>query len=265
MEQDSHSSEHLRLERISALLDDPGDDPEAAEHLRTCERCEREQERMRRMRMALSALSEVTPPEGEWEQIEPHLPDGGEAEERPRGDDGVLPLPRSGWAARVAVATLVFAVGLSAGLQLRGGGSTGGGDGASGPTAAVAGGDGPRADADGAAALRPGDASSSGLAAADDGGPGPLQRAGGYLSAARSLESMVDGGAGSALEPVDDPVGAAEEMARLEALAEAAREALREQPADPALNNFLFRVSERQEALRSRLGAAAHLASMDYR
>lgn len=265
MEQDSHSSEHPGLERISAFLDDPGDDPEAAEHLRTCERCEREQERMRRMRMALSALDEVTPPEGEWEQIEPHLPDGGGAGERSRGVDGALPLPWSRWAPRVAAATLVFAVGLGAGLQLRGGGWTGGGDGASGPTAAAAGGDGDRTDAGAAAAASPGDASSAGLAASGEGAPGPLRRAGDYLSAARDLESLVDRGAGSAMEPVDDPVAAAEEMARLEALAEAAREALHEQPADPALNNFLFRVSERQEALRSRLGAAAHLAAMDYR
>ena len=60
MEQDSESSEHLSLERISALLDEPGDDPRATEHLRECERCEREQERMRRMRMALTAKSEPT-------------------------------------------------------------------------------------------------------------------------------------------------------------------------------------------------------------
>lgn len=217
MEQDSDSSEHLSAERISALLDDPGGDPRAAEHLRGCERCGREQERMRRMRMALSALGGVAPPEDEWERIEPHLPDSGTVGERRERDD-VLPLLRSGWAARVAAATLVFAVGLGAGLQLREGGS-----------------------------------------------PASPERSGVYLNAARSLESMVSSGADSGFEPMDDPVAAAEEMARLEALAEAAREALREQPADPALNNFLFRVNERQESLRSRLGAAARLASMDYR
>lgn len=263
MEQDSHSPKHLSLERISALLDAPEGDPEAAEHLRACDRCEREQERMRRMRMALSALGEATPPEDEWEEIAPHLPEGGGDGGASREDDEVIPLLRSGWAARVAAATLVFAVGLGAGLQLRGGGSSGGGDGGGGPTAAP--GEVPRAEADGGSAVRPGAGTSAGLAAADDGGPDPLQRPGAYLSAARSLESMVAGAAGSEMEPVDDPEGAAEEMARLEALAEAAREALREQPADPALNNFLFSVTERQEALRSRLGAAARLAALDYR
>jgi len=264
MEQDSHSSEHLSLERISALLDDPGEDPRAAEHVKECERCGREQERMRRMRMALSALGGVTPPEDEWEQIEPHLPDRRELVDSENRDD-VLPLFRSGWVPRVAVATLVFAVGLGAGLQLRDGGSP---DSASGPvagrSAAEDGGTPGRSDEASAVASRPGFRSAAGFAA-DDGGPASLQRSGAYLNAARSLGSMVVGPRDSAVEPIDDPVAAAEEMARLEALGEAAREALREDPADPALNNFLFRVNERQEALRSRLGAAARLASMDYR
>ena len=264
MEQDSTSSDHLSLERISALLDDPGDDPRAREHLQECDRCEREQERMRRMRMALSALGGVTPPEDEWEQIEPHLPDRRELERRNEEDDDVLPLFRSGWAARVAAATLVFAVGLSAGLQLRDGGS-GADESSSRPVASAesgsAGGEAGPVTPTG----RSGVGSAAGLAVADDGGPVSLQRSGDYLSAAQSLGSMVAGSPEVDVEPIDDPVAAAEEMARLEALAEAAREALREQPADPALNNFLFRVNERQEALRSRLGAAARLASMDYR
>ncbi|MDP2497615.1 MAG: hypothetical protein Q8W44_06410 [Candidatus Palauibacterales bacterium] len=263
MEQDSRSSDHLSLERISALLDEPGDDPRATEHLKECERCEREQERMRRMRMALSALGGVTPPEDEWEQIEPHLPDRQELEGRGEEDD-VLPLFRSGWVGRVAAATLVFAVGLGAGLQLRDDGSPSGENpdravasgetGSSGATAGV-----------GAETGRRGIGSAAGFTVADDGGPASLQRSSDYLSAAQRLESMVSGGQEVDVEPIDDPVAAAEEMARLEALAEAAREALREQPADPALNNFLFRVNERQESLRSRLGAAARLASMDYR
>lgn len=265
MEQDSSSSEHLSLERISALLDEPDDDPEAAEHLRECERCEREQERMRRMRMALSALGGVTPPEDEWERIEPHLPERDELDgldERDEGDD-VLSLFRSGWVPRVAAATLVFAVGLGAGLQLRDGGGSEGE-----PTerrvAAGASGQPGTPDA-GPAVERGGIGSPNGLTVADDGGPASLQGSGDYLSAARNLENMVSGSRTVNVEPIDDPVAAAEEMARLEALAEAAREALSEDPADPTLNNFLFRVNERQEALRSRLGAAARLASMDYR
>lgn len=263
MEQDSRSSEHLRLERISALLDDPGDDREAAEHLKECDRCEREQERMRRMRMALSALGGVTPPEDEWERIEPHLPDHADLQRRDEEDDGVLSLFRTGWTARVAAAALVFAVGLSAGLQLRDGGSAAG-DASRGQVSS--GGELPGGPASGRpAAGRGGLGSAAGFTVADDGGPASLQGSGGYLSAARSLESMVSGARSADVEPIDHPVAAAEEMARLEALAEAAREALSEQPADPALNNFLFRVSERQESLRSRLGAAARLASMDYR
>ena len=265
MEQDSHSSEHLSLERISALLDDPGEDPWASQHVEECDRCGREHERMRRMRMALSALGGVTPPEDEWEQIEPHLPDRGELPGSEDHDD-VLPLFRSGWVARMAVATLVFAVGLGAGLQLRDGGSAASPSGPeSGPSAA--GGDTPAMSDDGSAVASgsSGIRSTAGFTAADDGGPASLQRSGAYLSAARSLGSMVVGRPDSAVEPIDDPVAAAEELARLEALGEAAREALREDPADPALNNFLFRVSERQEALRSRLAPDGRLARRHYR
>lgn len=227
MDQDSHSPDHPSLDRISALLDEPGADPGAAEHLERCERCRREHERMRRMRMALSALGGVAPPEGEWEEIEHRLAeeDAGPSLSGRAGD--AVPPFGSRWAATVAAATLFFAVGLVAGLQLRDG-LPAGGD--AGPTAAATAGDGA-----------------------------------GYPSAARSLESMVPGRTDTAPEPIDDPVGAVEEMARLEALAEAAREALRDRPADPALNDFLFRVSERRRSLRSRLGAAADLASMDYR
>lgn len=251
MEQDSERSEHLSLERISALLDEPEADPAAAAHLERCERCEREHERMRRMRMALSALGDVEPPPGEWEAIEARLPERGEvARSAPEGDDDVVPLFRNGWVARVAAATLVFAVGLSAGLQLRD-------DGSSGPTA----GETPAvAENAGSGASEAGRLTSS-----DRGGPAGLQRGGDYVSAARSLEAMVAGRSDDAVEPIDDPVGAAEELARLDALAEAAREALRERPADPTLNNFLFRVNERQEELSSRLGAAARLTSLDYR
>lgn len=263
MEQDSHSSDHLSLERISALLDEPGDDPHATEHLKECERCEREQERMRRMRMALSALGGVTPPEDEWEQIEPSLPDRSETAGRGDGDE-VIPLFRSGWVGRVAAATLVFAVGLGAGLQLRDGDSPTGetsdrqvASGGSGSTGSAAGA--------GTAAERGDRRAAAGFTVSDDGGPVSLQGADDYVSAAQNLERMVSGSPDPDVEPIDDPVAAAEEMARLEALAEAAREALREEPADPAVNNFLFRVNERQEALRSRLGAAARLASMDYR
>ncbi len=262
MEQDSTSSEHLSLERISALLDDPGDDPRATEHLEECERCEREQERLRRMRMALSALGGVAPPEDEWERIEPHLPDRETIEEWSDEDDDVLSVFRSGWVARVAAATLVFGVGLSAGLQLRDGGSPADESSSTRAASVVSESTGTTG---GTVRERSGMRAEAGLTVADEGGPVSLQRSGDYLSAARSLERLVSGSADVDVEPIDDPVAAAEEMARLEALAEAAREALREQPADPTLNNFLFRVNERQETLRSRLGAAARLTSMDYR
>lgn len=253
MEQDSERTEHLSLERISALLDEPGADPTAAEHLERCERCEREHERMRRMRMALSALGDVEPPADQWQEIEARLPERGEgARSTLDEDDDVFPLFRSGWVAQVAAATLVFAVGLSAGLQLRD-------DGSSGPS-------GEETPAVTESASGPGAAAGpSRLASSDRAGPAGMQRAGAYVNAARSLEAMVGDRSDDAVEPIDDPVGAAEELARLDALAEAAREALRDRPADPTLNNFLFRVNERQEELSSRLGAAARLTSLDYR
>lgn len=88
----------------------------------------------------------------------------------------------------------------------------------------------------------------------------------GFAAAASGggMEAML-GAETDDLEPLEDPVRAAEESARLDALTAAAREALQERPEDPALNSLLFRLTERRRDLESRLGAAARLASLEYR
>jgi hypothetical protein len=58
-----------------------------------------------------------------------------------------------------------------------------------------------------------------------------------------------------------NPEAAAEHLARLDALIRASREALREDPTDPAVNDFLFEVVEQ----RQELNQALQLASLEYK
>ena len=67
-------SEHLTLERLSAVLDEPGADGAAVAHLDECAACQREYEAMSRMRMALSGLPELEAPDGVWAGVEAALP-----------------------------------------------------------------------------------------------------------------------------------------------------------------------------------------------
>ena len=66
-------NEHLNIERISALLDEPWSDLTAEQHLEGCEDCRLEFERLSRMRMAFSALGELDAPRDQWSRIEASL------------------------------------------------------------------------------------------------------------------------------------------------------------------------------------------------
>lgn len=203
---------------------------------------------MRRTRMALSGLGDLEPPPDEWERIESRLRARGRIRENGPGVGAVESASRelsgSGWVPQVAAAALVFAVGLAAGLQL----ST--------PPAADAG-RGVEAEAT-AAGERPGPDGASDRGAGEAAVRFAAAGSGGGLEAMLAAET-------DDLEPLEDPVEAAEQSARLDALTAAAREALQERPADPALNSLLFRLTERRQNLESRLGAAARLASLEYR
>lgn len=243
--------EHLSGERLSALLDD--DDPTAPErrHLEACSECENELHRLRRMRMALSALGELEAPAEGWDRISSALPaDVGAAgrrgtdrsyasdERAAGGQDGPSGWSFAGAWARAAAAVLLFAGGLALGSHLSG----------------------PSGDADRAATTAASDRARPAASAVESGG---ASGAASPTSGAEAAAGLADlGTAGStALEAYRDPAAAAERLARLDAMMQAAREAVREDPTDPAMNDLLFQVAEDRQALID----ALHLATLEYR
>lgn len=253
---------HLDLERISALLDEPGCDDVAARHLEACETCGREHERLRRMRMALSALDDLDPPADEWERIEAELRE----EEREEGSDAG-PRPGAGgsgdgragpwsaadgnrsWSARVlrlapdgatglraAAAVLLFLGGTWLGVTLRDGGP---------PPVAAGSGD------------RPAELATSDGTSPDAVAPEGAADARQWLAGLESLRARGP----SPEEVASDPEGAAEHLARLDALIQASRAYVRDVPSDSEVNDFLFEVVEE----RNSLNQALRFASLEYR
>lgn len=251
-------AEHLTGERLSALLDDDAPTEAERRHLEDCAACESELHRLRRMRMALSALDDLEAPADGWARIETALPDRAPAPaaDRVAEDHGDAADRRSaiGWSlggawARAAAAVVLFAGGLTLGTHL------------SDPPAET----GARAGADGPARAT-GDRVASGQAAADrparSGGtasPAGSETAAGATAGSAGLAGLTDGG--PPVEAYRDPAAAAERLARLDAMMQAAREAMREDPSDPAVNDLLFRVAEDRQALID----ALHLATLEYR
>lgn len=246
--------EHLSGERLSALLDDEDPTDEEHRHLEACPACEGELHRLRRMRMALSALDELEAPADGWERIEAALPAQGERSDARGADDragaGSEPAGRRrtsfGWSfggawARAAAAVVLFAGGLALGTHLSG--PPDATDGAA--TEAASEGPSVTAAAEGADGF---DAAAGGAAPASDAGGG---------------EGVADLGTDGTtpLEASRDPAAAAERLARLDAMMQAAREAVREDPTDQATNDLLFRVAEDRQALID----ALHLATLEYR
>ncbi len=259
-------AEHLSGERLSALLDDT---PTAEErrHLEACPGCEGELRRLRRMRMALSALDDFEAPDDGWARLEAAFSD---REGAPAGAEAGREAPgpaepaadrrgaRSGWSlagagARAAAAVVLFAGGMALGTHL------------SGPE----GGTGTTARAGDAGAAEP----SAGERVAVEGtarsGP-PAGEAPDVRTEESARATAVGGLAegtyppavdGASDEVYRDPAAAAERLARLDAVMQAAREAVREDPSDPAVNDLLFRVAEDRRALVE----ALHLATLEYR
>lgn len=239
-------SEHLTLERLAAVLDEPGADGAAVAHLDTCADCQREYEEMSRMRMALSGLPELAPPVDAWAGIEAALPasvaaaqpaDTPPAERPPviemrprRRAFGLL----SAWPIQAAAVLLVFLGGLAVGNWLRqGGGSEGVPAVASGPTGEVR----PAIDASHAS----------------------------YEDALANLEELRLRTVSTGVSVADDPAAAAARLIHLDALVAASREALRQAPEDPAVNDFLFQVIDERDALNAELSDVLHAATAEYR
>lgn len=240
-------ADHLETPRLSALLDAPGSDPTASEHLDHCAACRAEFEHMRRTRMALSAMDDLPPPAGQWDRIEPELEArglvaaGGPEEEADGGatrGDGVGSLFTSGAAwLRAAAAVLIFTGGVLLGNQMTG------------PLT-----EGAEADRSAISNRLPGDQPGQ-LAAA-----GPAGEDLDYEQWLRQLEALRASGP-SPEEALSDPEEAAEHLARLDALIRGARDYVQEMPADTRLNDFLFEVVEDRRALND----ALQLASLEYR
>jgi hypothetical protein len=279
-------SDHIPTRELSALLDRDPEEEGASRHLEECPACQRELELLRRMRMALSAMDEPEPPAGQWDRIQGRLSErgvvrsGGTAGGGDSADGGAA-RPRSaaegpgdrpavgstdapvregtgtgmaggvpGWL-RVAAGVVLFAGGVGLGVTMNR--SSPGPD--TGPQVAA---EAPAAD-DGA------------VSPAAEGGPtrraagtadpvAAASGAAGYRSALRQLEALRAEGL-SPEEAFRNPDAAAEQLARLDALIRASREALADDPADPAVNDFLFQVVEERQALNQ----ALHLSSLEYR
>ncbi len=228
--------EHLTLEMISKVLEEPELHPEAAVHLAACDVCSLEHSLMRRMLMALSGLGEMDPPADEWERVESRLPT----------KRHVIPMRPVrvflGWPAQVAAAMILFAGGILAGLTFMGGGPE----------------DAATLVATGEPLPRVGDPVPGGP---ETRSPFALAQ---YYDAVAGLEQLRarPGGFGVLLE---DPMATTERLVRLDGLIEASREALANSPTDPAVNNLLFDLIKERDDLSVGLESAVHLAGLDYR
>jgi hypothetical protein len=229
--------EHLTLERISALLDEPWADLDAEAHLEGCEACRLEYERLSRMRMAISGLGLLEPPAGEWNAIEARLDVslGAGASIVPLRSRAMGRLLRSA-PLQAAAALTLFAGGLVAGLQITG----------SDPLA------------DDAPTLAVTPATSGDL-------PVALPASGGeaaYLNALAEMETLRSPLRQVNLSRADgsfDAIAAAELMRRLDAAIEASREAVMLSPENPAANAMLFQLVDYRSELASRMDQSTHL------
>lgn len=230
--------EHLNRERISALLDDPRSVPGGLEHVAACEECAREYEQMSRMRMALSGLPDLEPPEGEWDRIEEKLG------LQPLREATVSPIWRKAmsWPLQVAAVVALFAAGLMVGHRI-----DAGPDGAQ--NAATV------SDARNGSVEPLTDAFPESLMAIE-----PIEA---YLRTVADLQQLRDGDfAANSWEA--GPAAVAERITHLDAMIDASRDALREAPADPVLNNFLFQLVDEREDLAGQLDQTLRMTAAEY-
>jgi len=230
--------EHLNRERISALLDDPRSVPGGLDHVADCEECAREYEQLSRMRMALSGLPDVEPPEGEWSRIEEKL--GLEVLREAK----ISPIWRKAmsWPLQAAAVVALFAAGLMVGQRI-----DTGSDGAQGAATLV-------------------DARNGSVESLTEAIPESLmaiEPAEAYLRTVADLQQLRDGDF-EANRWEAGPAAVAERITHLDAMIDASRDALREAPADPVLNNFLFQLVDEREDLASQLDQTLRMTAAEY-
>lgn len=213
-------TEHLEIERISALLDEPWSDLDAEGHLEACEDCRLEFERLSRMRMAFSGLGELEAPRDEWARIEASLDDVlGPEESDVVPITGRRPLARrlmSNGPLQAAAAVALFAGGVFAGLQFTSGGGT---SAVNGPVV-------------------------TGQVPAVIPASGEDRELYDVLSDLESMQTPLRqvgaGGPDAAMVPADlDAYEAARAAARLDGIIQALRERLNESPGDPLASGYL--------------------------
>jgi anti-sigma factor RsiW len=232
--------EHLTKEQISALLDDPQGVVEDAEHLAGCAECAREFEQMSRMRMALSGLTDLEPPAGEWEAVQERLG------LQPAAQAGTAPVWRRtlSWPLQAAAVIALFAGGLMVGQRI-----------GSGPEA----GDVPPTVAASDGLTAPG---AAGAIAAPESAL-EIEPTDAYLRSVADLQHLRDRHA-EALPRTASPEAYAERITHLDAMIDASRDALREAPADPVLNNFLFQLVDERENLAGQLDQTLRMTAAEY-
>lgn len=232
---------HLNAERISILLDEPLGDLEAQAHLEACEECRAEFERLSHLRMALSGLGDLEAPEGQWAAIDAEL-------DRVLGaGGGNAPIPlRSRTASRLlvpgplqaAAALVLFAGGVFAGLQL-----TGGGPGAqTGPPSVLESGSADQAIYDGLTQLE--------------------SLRGSSLRQIGLEEESPTGGTATRLGA--NRMEVVQQLTRLNALIDAMRVRLDENPGDPVANAVLLQALEDRDRISTEAGRALRAPTVNW-
>ncbi len=179
--------------------------------------------------MALSGMPELDPPASEWDAIQDRL--GLEPVERPV----MAPWRRAmGWPLQAAAVLALFGAGLMVGQRINP--STE----APGPTASVATIDG--ATPESSLVIEPAEA---------------------YLRTVADLQNLREGFDATA-SAQSGPAAVAERITHLDGMIDASRDALREAPADPVLNNFLFQLVDERDDLASQLNQTLRMTAAEY-
>lgn len=232
---------HLNTERISILLDEPLGDLEAQAHLEACEACRAEFERLSHLRMALSGLGDLEAPEGQWAAIDAEL-------DRVLGSGGGnAPIPIGGRTLsrllvpgplQAAAALVLFAGGVFAGLQL-----TGNAPGAAGGVPSVL------------------ESGSADQAIYD--GLSELESLRG--SSMRQIGLEEESPTGGTVTRLDaDRMEVVQQLAKLNALIDAMRARLDENPGDPVANAVLLQALEDRDRLATEAGRALRAPTVNW-
>lgn len=223
---------HLSTERLAGLSEDAPSAVEAA-HLHDCAPCAREREAFVALRgMAHAERGRIAPPLTQWEQIAPALPGIARGSEAPPARDARV--ARRGWPLQIAAGLLLAAGGAMLGRASAGARLLPDRIAASAPAPGLA----------IAAALRTA-ADSGRFASADDARAAQARSQQLYEQAAAFLAEHEGAG------PTDSPVAYRSRLAALDRVISTTREALRETPHDPVMNDYyLTTIGQREATLR---------------